>query len=118
MSQIKDVIELTERLYLQGSTNNEALQELLVLLKEISDSSPESLRQDFLEAFSGLDLAESVLGSTSTMLMMLLNRLAILHKPTERSESFIKSRQAEESLVIKLREAEYSLKDYFHSRFT
>jgi len=118
MSQIRDVIELTQRLYDQGSTNNEALKELLVCLKEISDSSPESLRQDFLEAFPGLDLEESVLSSSSTMLMMLLNRLAMLHKPTERSESFIKSRQAEEGLVIKLREAEYSLKEYFHSRFT
>ena len=90
--------------------------ELLMYLKEISDSAPENLREDFLKIFSDLDVSAGVLNSTNAMLMMLLTRLSMMHKRTEASVVFIKSRQSEEGLMIKLREAEASLRDYFQPK--
>jgi hypothetical protein len=118
MGLIRDANQLAYRLFAHGSTNNEDLQRLLILLKEISDSRPEVLGDEFLEVFPGLDIDEIKRDGSNIMLMMFLTQMAMMYRPTESSQAFIDARQAEEAIAIKLRESELSVRDYFQSRFT
>lgn len=118
MGLIRNANELLTALYAEGSANNEDLQRLLILLKDISDSRPEALMEDFLEIFPVVDINQVKQDGVNIMLMMFLTRLAMMYKPTKTSQGFMKARQVEEDLVVKLREAELSLRDYFQSRFT
>ena len=118
MGLIRDANELAYRLFAHGSTNNEDLQWLLILLKEISDSRPEALEDDFLEIFPGLGIDQIKRDGPNIMLMMFLTQMAMMYRPTESSQAFIDARQAEETLAIKLREAEHSFRNYLQTRFT
>ena len=118
MGLIRDTNDFVTALYAEGSANNEDLQRMLILLKDISDSRPEALMEDFLEIFPGVDINQVKQDGVNIMLMMFLTRLAMMYKPTKTSQGFMKARQVEEDLVIKLREVEHSFKDYLQSRFT
>ena len=116
MSHIKDARDLVLRLFDQGATNNESLQTLLTHLKEISESSADSLKSDFLEIFPDLDPDGEVLRSTNTMLSIFLTSLVMMAKPTVDSKSFIKSKRLENDLALKLKEIDLSFKNYFESK--
>jgi hypothetical protein len=85
MALINDASNLINSLYAKGATNNEELQKLLVILKDISDSRPDELREEFKSIFSELNLTEETLNDTSAMTMMLLTKLAMSYKPTNSS---------------------------------
>lgn len=118
MGYIIQAKELIERLYDQGSTNNEELQSLLIYLKEVSNSNPESLRNEFLEIFPELAVSENVLSSTNIMLMMLLVHFAMQYRPTTSSRAYIESRQQEEEFLTQLRGAEMILRNYFQTKIS
>jgi len=80
----KDLIGIynyVEDLYRKGNTSNEELQQLLTMLKEISDAQPTEISEDFKSVFKDLDLSERTLNDSSAMLMMFLTKLAISYKP-------------------------------------
>lgn len=103
MGLIRDANDFVISLYAEGSASNEDLQRMLILLKDISDSRPEALMEDFLEIFPGVDINQVKQDGVNIMLMMFLTRMAMLYRPTESSQAFIDARQAEENLAIKLR---------------
>ena len=86
MALINDASNLVDALYTKGATNNEDLQKLLVMLKDISDSRPSELRDEFKSMFNDLDLSENTLNDTGIMTMMFLTKLAMSYKPTNTSE--------------------------------
>lgn len=86
MALINDASNLVDALYAKGATNNEDLQKLLVMLKDISDSRPSELRDEFKSMFNDLDLSENTLNDTGIMTMMFLTKLAMSYKPTNSSE--------------------------------
>jgi hypothetical protein len=116
MSQVSNTKNLIERLYYQGSANNEDIQSLLIHLKEILNSNPETLRDDFLGMFPNIEISENVLSSTNIMMMMLLTHLAMKYSPTANSPAFIESRKQEEDILIQLKGAELSLRNYFQTK--
>lgn len=116
MGSITNAKDLIQKLYSQGSTNNEDLQSLLICLKEISDSKPESLRDDFLRIFPNIEISENVLNSTNIMLMMLLTHFAMQYSPTVNSHAFIDSKKVEEDILNQLRGTEMSLRNYFQAK--
>ena len=116
MGHIKDARDLAERLFNRGASNNENLQTLLIHLKEISESNSESLQSDFLEIFPDLDPNGEVLKSTNTMMSIFLTSLAMMAKPTAASNGFLESKQIENDLVLKLKEVDLSIKNYFESK--
>lgn len=86
MALINDASNLVNALYAKGATNNEDLQKLLVMLKDISDSRPSEIRDEFKSMFNDLDLSEDTLNDTGIMTMMFLTKLAMSYKPTNASE--------------------------------
>ena len=85
----KDLIgtyNFVEALYRKGNTNNEELQQLLTMLKEISDARPNEISEDFKNLFEDLDLSDNTLNDTGIMMMMFLTKLAVSYKPTNLGE--------------------------------
>ena len=116
MSHIKDARDLAERLFDHGATNNENLRSLLIHLKEISESNADNLKSDFLEIFPDIDPNGEVLNSTNSMMSIFLTSLAMMAKPTAASNGFLESKQIENDLVLKLKEVDLSIKNYFASK--
>lgn len=115
MGDLKESRDLVRRLFDLGSTSNEDLQTLLILLKEISESSPDDLKSEFLEIFP--DISKGVLDSTNDMLSIFLTHLAMLAKPTKDSENFIQSNLFVENLLTKLQEVQVSLKEHLQAKY-